>query len=258
MTALDSVKTLTHALRLSGLHEAVERRIAQAQGQDLSHAEFLRLLLEDETLARRNQVTKRLITKAKFRTPIDVEDFDMSFDRGITKTKLAEIANGAFYHDKHNLVILGRTGEGKTHLAQAIGRRVCQEQIRVLFVSVNLLMEEIHSQKLAGRYLGFIRNINRAQVLILDDFGLRNFTHDEATCLVDILEERYRKGTVIVTSQIDPRGWNNLFEDPVIGEAIVDRLINPSQKITLKGGSYRERIGLKPLAKSIEGKKKND
>jgi len=119
-------------------------------------------------------------------------------------------------------------------------------------------MEEIHSQKIAGRYLIFVRNINRAQILILDDFGLRNYTHDEATSLVDILEERYRKGSVIVTSQVDPRGWVKLFEDPVIGEAIVDRLVNPSQKIALKGGSYRERLGLPPSqSKPIVEKKKN-
>lgn len=256
MTIADSVKSLTHKLRLYGFHNAVEKRITQAQGQDLDHAEFLRLLLEDETLFRKDQVTKRLIAKARFRAPVDLEDWDMSFDRGVPKAKLNELTHGVFHHNKQNLILLGKTGEGKTHLAQAVGRRLCQEEIRVAFTSVSLLMEEIQSQKIAGRYLIFIRSLNRSQVLILDDFGLRNYTHDEATSLVDILEERYRKGTVIVTSQVDPRGWIKLFEDPVIGEAIVDRLINPSQKIMLKGGSYRERIGLPPKTKSVEPKTK--
>ncbi len=255
MTVIDSVKTLTHKLRLFGFHSAVEKRLAEVQGQDLDHAEFLRLLLEDEILSRRGQVTKRLIAKARFRVPVDLEDWDLSFDRGVPKAKLNELAHGSFHHARQNLVILGKTGEGKTHLAQAVGRRLCQNEIRVAFASVNLLMEEIQSQRIAGRYLIFIRNFNRAEVLILDDFGLRNYTHEEATCLVDILEERYRKGTVIVTSQVDPRGWIKLFEDPVIAEAVVDRLVNPSQTITLKGGSYRERIGLPP--KSLESNPKS-
>ncbi|MDO8520187.1 MAG: IS21-like element helper ATPase IstB [Deltaproteobacteria bacterium] len=254
MTAIDSVKTLTHKLRLHGFHNAVEPRLAQAQGQDLDHTEFLRLLLEDENLFRRSQVTKRLISRAKFRAPADLEDWDMSFDRGLPKGKMNELAQGAFHHAGQNLIILGKTGEGKTHLAQAVGRRLCQNQIRVSFVSISLLMEEIQSQKIAGRYLVFIRNLNRAGVLIFDDWGLRNYTHEEATFLVDILEERYRKGTVIVTSQVDPKGWLKLFEDPVIAEAIVDRLVNPSQKIMLKGGSYRERLGLPP--KPVELKQK--
>jgi DNA replication protein DnaC len=82
--------------------------------------------------------------------------------------------------------------------------------------------------------------------LILDDLGLRNCTHDEATSLIDILEERYHKASLIVTSQVEPRGWLKLFEDPVIGEANVDRLIHPCQKITLKGDKfYREKISEK-------------
>ena len=129
------------------------------------------------------------------------------------------------------------------------------------FTSLNFLFEEIACQKIAGRYLIFIRNLNRSQILILDDFGLRAYTHEEACILMDILEERYQKLSLIVTSQVDPRAWLKLFEDPIIAEAIVDRLTNPSQKIILKGGSYREKIGLKQTLKStpksLEGKSKN-
>ena len=110
---------------------------------------------------------------------------------------------------------------------------------------MNLLFEEILSEKASGKYLAFIKRINKANILILDDFGLRNYTHEEATTLTDVLEERYQKGSVIITSQVDPKGWTKLFEDPVIAEAITDRLIHPSQTITLKGGSYREKLNSK-------------
>lgn len=240
----DQIKHITHKLRLIGINESVERRYTEMRANSLDPLEWLRLLLEDEDLHRRNAHTQRLITKARFRTGADIEDWDSTFDRGIPKLKLIELSKGSFYHNRENLIFLGKTGEGKTHLAQAIGRRLCQEEIRVHFMSVNLLFEEIISQKMANRYLTFIKNLNKSQVLILDDFGIRSYTHDEATALMDILEERYRKHPVVITSQVDPKGWLKLYEDPVIAEAIVDRLCNPSQKITLKGGSYRERIGL--------------
>lgn len=110
------------------------------------------------------------------------------------------------------------------------------------FFSVNLLFEECQAEKLAGRYLIFIRRIKKTPVLILDDFGLRNYTHEEASVLIDLLEEHYQKGSVILTSQVDPKGWAKLFEDPVIADAIVDRLTKPSRQLTLKGGSYRDKL----------------
>ena len=114
------------------------------------------------------------------------------------------------------------------------------------FLPVNFLFEEIQAAKAAGRYLNYVRSLIKAKVLILDDLGLRNYTHEEATSLIDILEERYHKAPLIVTSQVEPQGWLKLFEDPVIGEAIVDRLIHPAQKITLKGEkSYREKLSEK-------------
>lgn len=257
---IDQVKSLTHKLRLFGIHNAVESRYAELRSSNLDPLEMLHLLLEDESLQRRDALTQRLTTKAKFRSYADIEDWNGSFDRGITKPKLIELSKGSFSHNNENLILLGKTGEGKTHLAQAIGRRLCQEGIRVSFTSVNLLFEEIACQRIAGRYLIFIRNLNRSPVLILDDFGIRAYTHEEASILMDILEERYRKLSVIITSQVDPRGWLKLFEDPVIAEAIVDRLVNPSQKIILKGGSYREKIGIKLTAKTakfVDAKNKN-
>jgi DNA replication protein DnaC len=99
-----------------------------------------------------------------------------------------------------------------------------------------------------------VKRLTQTKVLILDDFGLRNYTHEEANVLVDVLEDRHRKGSVIVTSQVDPRGWVKLFEDPVIAEAIVSRLEHPSQRLNLRGGDYRARLQSPlPSGKKIEG-----
>lgn len=253
----DQLKKMSHDLRLFGIYTGFERRCEQAGAESLNHREFLRLILEDEFNQRKNAAAKRLLTKAKFRSVADLEDWDQTFERGFTKTKLRELAATSFYQSQENLLLLGKTGAGKTHLAIAIGRRLCAENISTLFFPVNFLFEEVVAAKTTGKYLNFVKKLSQSQVIILDDFGLRNYTHDEANILVDILEDRHRKGSVVVTSQVDPKGWTKLFEDPVIAEAIVSRLEHPSQKLVITGGNYREKLqtGL-PLGKKLELNKK--
>ncbi|MCY4380332.1 MAG: ATP-binding protein [Proteobacteria bacterium] len=105
--------------------------------------------------------------------------------------------------------------------------------------------EEIAVHKTSGKYLSFLKKLIKLDVLILDDFGLGDDTHSEATFLVDLLENRQSTGLQMVTSQVDPKGWKGLFEDPVIADAVIDRIINPSHHIILKGGSYREKLTAK-------------
>lgn len=249
----DQMRSLAHSLRLFGVHAGFEKRAAEAQGQGLTHLEFLRLVLEDEVLQRKERTAKGLRTRAKFRSHANLEDWDTSFERGLTKVKLRELAALSFYHANENLLVLGKTGEGKSHLAVAIGQRLCSEGVSTTFFPMNFLFEEVMAAKTAGKYLGFIKRLTQTRVLILDDFGLRNYTHEEATVLVDLLEDRHRKGSVIVTSQVDPRGWVKLFEDPVIAEAIVSRLENPSQRINLRGGDYRQKLQTQlPAGKRLE------
>lgn len=240
---LDQVRNLSHQMRLFGIHEACEQRAQEAFSQQLHPLEFLRLLLEDEWLSRKDRTAKALVTKAHFRFRADLEDWDFTFHKDLPKAKIKELSELSFVHNLENLLVLGKTGLGKTHLAVALGKRLCQEGHSTVFVPMNFLFEEIQAAKAAGRYLNYVRSLTKAKALILDDLGLRNYTYEEATSLMDILEERYRKAPVIVTSQVEPRGWLKLFEDPVIAEAIVDRLIHPCQKITLKGEkSYREKL----------------
>ena len=204
------------------------------------------LILEDELLSRKDRASKMLVTRARFRFSADLEDWDMSFDRGITRPKMKELSLLSFFHNRENLLIVGKTGEGKTHLSIALGKRLCSENYKTLFLSTNFLFEEIEAARASGKYLAYLKTLIKADALILDDFGVRSYTHSEATSLLDLLEERYHRGVAIVTSQVNPEGWKKLFEDPVIAEAIVDRLVHPSQKIVLNGGATcRGRLGKK-------------
>ena len=243
-TLIPNTIRLAHELRLFGIHGSLERRAEEALAASHHPLEYLRLVLEDEKLARRERTAKMLSSRAKFRSGATLEEWDHAHDRGLTKVQFREVATLSFYHNRENLLIVGTTGTGKTHLAIALGKKLCNEGTGVHFFSVNLLFEECLSEKAAGRYLNLIARMKKLPILILDDFGLRTYTHEEANILMDVLEERYQRGSVIVTSQVDPKGWIKLFEDPVIGEAITDRLTKPSRQVVLKGtdGSYRDKL----------------
>lgn len=237
----EQARTLAGQLRLSGVYHSLERRGAEALSQSLHPAEFVRLLLEDERLQRQSAHAKRLTSKAKFRSQCDFDSWDMSTPRGVTKAKLKELSTAGFYEKKSNLIIRGATGVGKTHLAIAIGQQLCGRGVTVAFHSTNMLFENLQAERIAGRFLSVMKRLRKTQVIILDDFGLRNYTHEEATALLEILEDRYGKGTTIITSQVEPEGWRGLFQDSVISDAIIDRLINPSDSVLLIGDSYRKR-----------------
>lgn len=239
---LENVKDLAIKTKLFGLKDSLEGRHQQAIADGLTPIDLIGLLLEDELRYRRNARCERLTRRAKFRYDGEIEQWDTSYDRGINKAKLKELASLNFHRQGENLILLGKSGEGKTHLANAIGRRMCFEGIKTKFYSVNLFFEEVAAERSQGTYLRFLKRLNQMEVIILDDFGLRTYNHDEANVLIDLIEERYRKGTMIVTSQVNPKGWLKLFEDPVIAEAITDRLINPAMTVKLKGGSYRTKL----------------
>src|SRR5207245_558280 len=127
---LDQVKNLSHQMRLFGIHQACERTAAEALSQQLHPLEFLRLLLEEELLSRKDRTAKALMTKARFRFRADLEDLDLTFHKDLTKAKIKELSELSFLHNLENLLILGKTGLGKTHLAIALGKRLCQEAMQ--------------------------------------------------------------------------------------------------------------------------------
>ncbi len=239
---VNQMKSLSHELRLFGINQNVAKCAEIATANSLHPLEYLKIILEDEKNHRKERTAKALKTRARFRSDAELEDWDHGFERGVSRAKFKECTSLQFYQNKESLLLIGSTGSGKTHLAIAVGKKLCSEGVSVQFYSVNLLFEEALAERIAGRYLQFIKRLKQAAVLTLDDFGLRNYTHDEANILLDVLEERYLKGSTILTSQVEPAGWTRLFEDPVIADAIIDRLTKPAKKINFKGPSYRDQV----------------
>jgi DNA replication protein DnaC len=240
--SIKEIRYLASELKLHGMYQSLERRLETLNLEGRTPEELVLQLLEDEKQHRKNVATKTLETRAKFRRESLLENWDSSFERGVSKSKIRDLATLGFWNLKKNLIIVGPTGSGKTQLSIAIGRSACQLGLSVLFVSVQQLLEEAAAERAAGKFQKWSRKTQKYDVLILDDFALRPYSHEEGVLLVDLIEDRYRKGVHIISSQVDMMGWKTLFEDPVVADALVDRLRNPSETVILTGGSYRARL----------------
>ncbi len=235
----EQIEALLNEIRLFGLKESFDYRLSQAMEDNLTLQDFSVLILEDELQYRKNKRFELLRKRAKFREQVFLEDFKTSPKRGITKSMVQQFKTLGFIENKENLVFIGGTGAGKSFLSQAIGQAACAGGVETFFISVNKLFKEVEAAEVSGNYLNYVRRIMKFKLLILDDFGLRNYSHAEANILYDLLEDRYQKGPVIITSQVKPQGWRSLFEDEVIAEAILDRLTSCAHIVDVKGDSYR-------------------
>ncbi|MFT6630580.1 MAG: DNA replication protein DnaC [Bacteriovoracaceae bacterium] len=249
---MNEALSLLNELKFIGMKETLDYRISEAIQNNLAHTDFLALLLEDEQSYRRNRKSEMLRKRAKFNIYASLDEFQGSSKRGITKAAVKQFKTMNFHRSKENLIFIGGTGAGKSFLAQAIGHEACSQCIETIFISVNRLFKEIEVAEASGTYLNYIGKLGRSKILILDDFGLRNYSHEEANILYDILEERYQKGSTIITSQVKPQGWKVLFEDEVIAEAIIDRITACAHTIDVTGDSFRSNHAPKKDVRNIE------
>ena len=230
---------LLNELRFYGIKESIEYRISEAIEKNLSHQDFLTFVLEDDNLYRRNRKSEKLRKRAKFKDKVYLEEFGPSPKRGVTKSMIQQLKTLYFIDNNENLIFVGGTGAGKTFLAQAVGHTACLAGVESYFISTNKFFREIEAAEMSGGYLTYLKRIRRSTLLIIDDFGLRNYSHKEANYLLDVFEDRYQKCPIIITSQIKPQGWKTLFEDEVIAEAILDRLTACAHIVEVKGESFR-------------------
>ncbi len=236
---------LLNDLKFFGIKESIDYRLTEAIEKNLTHQDFLTFVLEDENLYRRNRKSEMLRKRARFKDKVYLEKFNPSPKRGVTKSMIQQLKSLYFVDNNENLIFVGGTGAGKTYLAQAVGHTACMEGIETYFITANKFFREMEEAEVNGGYLTYLKRIRRSRILILDDFGLRNYSHNEANWLLDIFEDRYQKCPVIITSQIKPQGWKGLFEDEVIAEAILDRLTACAHIVEVKGDSYRAKHRVK-------------
>lgn len=226
-------------LSLKGARETISRRIKESLDADLGYEDFLNLILFDELQFRKNVRQQRLIKAAGFRSNASLEGITYAANRNFEKRTIQELSKMNFLDDGINIMIYGATGVGKTYLATALGNHVCRNGRPVIFFKMNLLLEKIGLCRAEGNYLNFLKKIHACDLLIIDDFGIKALSKQQYQDLYDVLDERDNGKSTIVTTQLPSENWNEVIEDPLVCEAISDRLTARSIKLSIKGPSKR-------------------
>lgn len=238
---IEQTKTHLYEMKCFGILKSLDLRLQQATEQSWSHTDLLSALIEDEKLDRANRRTQRLLKRAHFRQQSAFEEFDSTAKRNIAKTQIQELRKLQFIPQAKNIIISGPTGVGKTFLASAIGHEACRQGYRVDFLGLHLFIEKLTIARAEGTFLRFRDQLIKSDLLILDDLGLKVLEPQVVQDLYDLFEERYQKKSTIITSQLPLKNWKEAIEDPVILEAILDRLIHGAVKIEMTGESYRKK-----------------
>lgn len=229
-----------HALGLYGLAKGFKELEHKPEARSLEHGEWLGLLLEYEQTLRRQKQFEARARVARLRYPASIEDIDYQAPRGLDRALLLKLAACDWVAERKNLLITGAAGLGKSWLSCALGHKACRENISVLYTRVPRLFAELGAARGDIRYARLLRSIARAKLLILDDWGPEALTADQARDLLEIIEDRYDKGAIIITSQVPVARWHDLIGIPTLADAILDRVVHNAYRIELAGESLRK------------------
>jgi DNA replication protein DnaC len=226
-------------LRMSGVMETLEARNRQAIDGQWSYMEFLSRLMEDETERRAQKQLSMRLRRSTLNTTKTIEGFDFQFNPNLNRQQILQLAACEYVREHRNLLICGPTGVGKTHLAQALGQEAARQNFDVLFVSVQKMLQHLHGGRADGSWERRLGNYLRPDLLILDDFGLKPIQPPGPEDLYDVINERYERGSILLTSNRAPNEWPDLFLDPLLASAGLDRLLDRAEVVIIRGASYR-------------------
>ena len=224
-------------LGLTGMEKALEEQRRQRDVAAMPLEERLALLVDREEIEREN---KRLVSGLKFeglRQNAAIEDLDTKAVRGLDKALFARLAAGDWIARRENLIILGKTGLGKSWLDCALGHKACRDDRSVLYHRDARLFDALALARGDGRHARLLKTIARVELLILDDWGLANVTAEQGHDVLEILDDRQGRGSTIVTSQVDVKHWHDMIANPTVADAILDRLVHNAHRLSLVGES---------------------
>ncbi|UOA17050.1 IS21-like element helper ATPase IstB [Sulfitobacter dubius] len=237
--------TLDHleALRLDGMAEAFAELESQDAAADFSHAEWLGLLVDREGASRETMRIEARMRPARLRhVGACPEDVDYRARRGLDKALFQSLLTGRWITDKRNLIITGPCGVGKTWLGCASAQTACRDGVTVAYKRKPRLFEELELAHGDGRFPRLFRSITKAQLLILDDWGPDQLTATQRRDLMEIVEERYGRGSTMITSQLPIKPWHDVIGEPTFADAILDRIVHNAYRLELEGQSMRKSV----------------
>lgn len=222
------------------MFHAFKSSLETGQTNNYTPDELLAHLVDAEWDDRNNRRVERQILSARFRYKAMVENVHYHADRSIDRNQVMRLAECTFIERNENLLITGSTGIGKSYVASAIGHQACILGYRVFYASTPKLFAKLKMAKADGSYIKEIAKIERQQLLILDDFGIQPFDAQSRAALMEIIEDRHGKTSLIITSQLPVSKWHEVIGEKTIADAILDRIVHDAHRIELKADAARE------------------
>jgi DNA replication protein DnaC len=227
-------------LKLLGMARAYQTSLENDKLQQLSADELITLLVEAEWDDRLNRNIERRLRNAKFRYQSSIENIDFGADRNLDRNQMMRFAECTYIRKQENILITGSTGIGKSHIATALGHQACTLGFKVYYANMAKLFSKLKMGKADGSYIREISRIERQDLLILDDFGLLPIDNQNRSALMEIIEDRHKKASMIITSQLPVNLWHEVIGEKTIADAILDRIVHDAHRIELKGESLRK------------------
>lgn len=228
-------------LHLNGMVAAFRHQLENPNIEALPFEERLALIVEAELEMRQNRALARLLRQSKLRfTHACIEDINYQKPRNLDKATITRLSAGGYILRHQNIIITGACGLGKSYLACALGQMACRTGITVSYHRVPRLLSDLLITHGDGSWLQMLASLRKTRLLILDDWGLQSLNPTESRDLLEIIEDRYQKGSTIITSQLPVEHWHSLFPDPTVAEALLDRLVHNAHRIELNGESMRK------------------
>lgn len=227
-------------MRLLGMYNAFKISMESFKTESMTTDQFVAWLVSNEWDDRCNRMIERLIKQASFRYKASLEEVDYSLERGLERNLLERLAELSFVKEFRDLFITGSSGTGKSYIATALGYRACQKGMKVLYANTARLMGQLKMAKAKGTILQELKKIERADLLVLDDFGIQPFDAGGRMNLMDIVEDRYGKKSTLITSRVPVKDWYDIIGEKTIADAVLDRIVHQAIRIELHGDSIRK------------------
>ncbi|MPM51224.1 IS21 family transposase ISAs29 [bioreactor metagenome] len=228
-------------LRLFGMQTSFRAILESKTSEQFTIDQMLATLVEAEWEEQENRKTDRLIKNAGFRYPASLEEIDYSHPRNLDRNQMLRLVDCNYLDRAENVLVTGATGLGKSYLISALGYQACLMGYKVLYHNTQKLFNALRINKVDGSYVKEIKRIEKQDLLILDDFGLQPLDNINSLALMEIIEDRFGKKSIIIGSQLPLEKWYDIITEKTVADAILDRLLSASHKITLKGDSLRRK-----------------